>query len=749
MEDTAKICIKPKIIGTTANIDCWYARSRVSNRYINWLIDTGASENVLDFGEYKKLSAEGDLQLEASQVRLRAADGNDLRVHGEISIKAELGRETFNISVIVAELGGLQGILGMKFLEGQGFLIDIARGRLLRSQSEISLHKPEVGGNSCNVSLNNDIDIPPKSEVLIEGQIEDNTWWAAYDEAALEPNRCELGKVDIMMPRALVTVNLDKVLCSVTNFSEQKVSLKKGLTLGQLEPIDGCVNTINNISEIEKTEPENKVNNLPEYLIDMVQTAEQQVTPDEFKEVSELIARRKRAFAGPDEPLGHTTIVKHAIDTGEARPVKLPPRRMNEFQRKIADEEIDKMLEKGVIYPSDGPWASPIVLVKKRDNSTRFCVDFRKLNDLTRKDAYPLPDVSVSLDSLSGAEYFCTLDLASFYWQIAMDEKDKDKTAFASHRGLFAFNVLPFGVCNGAASAQRLMENLLKGLQWERCLLYIDDVICFGKTFKETLDCLEEVLVRIEKAGLKLKPKKCFLFQKQVPFLGHVVSSEGIKCDPDKIKAVLEWEAPTNLKALRAYLGFTSYYRRFINKYSEIAAPLNALTRKGVAYEWSDQCQEAFETLKMHLTESPVLAYPSRVENEKFILDTDASNFGISGVLSQIQNGTEKVIAYASKTLNKSQRNYCTTNKELLAVITFVKHFRHYLLGRKFLIRTDHSSLRWLTNFKDAEGMIARWIVQLSCYDYEIEHRRGDCHGNVDGLSRKEQNRRKCKRFLS
>ena len=748
MGETAKANLKPKYIGTTASNNCWYARSRVSDQYVDWLIDTGASVNVLDFETYKLLSAEGNLQLMDSRVPLRAADGNEIRVHGDIMVRAELGNETFEVSVTVAELGGqLQGILGMEFLSSQGFLIDITQGRLLRAQSHISLHRPEVGDEACSVSLKHEVEVPPRSEVLIEGKVSDNTWWAMHDTATLEPNRCELGDAGIMMPRALITVKADTILCSVTNFSEQKVTLRRGLAWGQLAPVENSINSINEKQDAEMTGPCKSTSEIPDFLAEMVETAKSNVDHEEFAEVCQLIARHKNAFAGPDDPLGRTNIVKHTIDTGDAKPIKQAARRMNEFQRKIADEEIDKMLAKDVIFPCESPWASPIVLVKKKGvNNWRFCIDFRKLNAVSKKDAYPLPNISDSLDALSGAQYFCTLDLASFYWQIEMDEKDKLKTAFNSHRGLMAFHTVPFGVCNGAASAQRLMETLLKGLQWERCLLYIDDVVCFGKSFRETLECLDQVLSRIEKAGLKFKPTKCFLFQKQVPFLGHVVSPEGISCDPDKIKAVVEWEAPTNLKALRAYLGFTSYYRRFINRYSEIAAPLNALTQKGVPYIWDERCEIAFETLKKHLTESPVLAYPSNIESEQFILDTDASNFGISGVLSQLQDGTERVIAYASKSLNKAQRNYCTTNKELLAVVTFVKHFRHYLLGRKFLIRTDHSSLKWLMNFKDAEGMVARWILQISSYDYEIEHRKGALHLNADGLSRKEHNKRKCKR---
>ena len=251
------------------------------------------------------------------------------------------------------------------------------------------------------------------------------------------------------------------------------------------------------------------------------------------------------------------------------------------------------------------------------------------------------------------------------------------------------------------------------------------------------------VLKRFRKANLKLKPKKCKLFQKAVSFLGHVVSDKGIHTDPSKVHDLKNMSIPSNLVEIQSFLGFASYYRRFLADFSTLAAPLTALTRKNVKFNWTEACQNSFDEIVGRLTDAPVLAYPD--PNEPFILDTDASGVGIGGVLSQNINGEERVIAYASKTLSKSQRNYCTTNRELLAVHVFVKHFRHYLLGRKFLLRCDHASLRWLMSFKEPEGMVARWISVLNTYDFDIEYREGSKHGNADGLSRLTP--RRCKRL--
>jgi transposase InsO family protein len=293
---------------------------------------------------------------------------------------------------------------------------------------------------------------------------------------------------------------------------------------------------------------------------------------------------------------------------------------------------------------------------------------------------------------------------------------------------------MPFGLCNAPASFERLMEQVLADVQWEHCLVYLDDILVAQNTVKRTIESLEKVLTRLRSAGLKLKPSKCTLFAKKVRYLGHIISEEGIACDPEKVSCVKEWPIPRSVRDVRSFLGLAGYYRDHIGSFAAVAEPLFFLTRKNVRFEWTEACQIAFDALKEALSEAPVLVYPDPTKD--YILDTDCSLYGMGAVLSQIIEGKERVIAYASKSLNKAQRNYCTTRRELLAVITFVKHFRHYLYGTKFLIRTDHASLRWLTNFRDPEGILARWLTTLETYNYEIQHRSGKDHANADSLSR-------------
>jgi hypothetical protein len=283
-----------------------------------------------------------------------------------------------------------------------------------------------------------------------------------------------------------------------------------------------------------------------------------------------------------------------------------------------------------------------------------------------------------------------------------MDEADMDMTSFVTRSATYRFTVMSFGLTNAPAAFQRLMDLVMAGLNYSVCLVYLDDIIVFSRTIEEHFERLALLLDRLRGANLKLKPSKCQLFRKSVIFLGHVVSEEGIQTDPEKVVAVREWPRPKTITEVRSYLGLASYYRRFIKGFAEIASPLHALTSKKATFDWTNDCEEAFEELKERLTTAPVLAMPA--DTGKFWLDTDASNLAIGAVLSQEQDGVEKVIAYASRTLSGPERNYCVTRKELLAVVFFVKHFRSYLLGRSFSIRTDHSALQWLRRTPEPIG---------------------------------------------
>ena len=449
-------------------------------------------------------------------------------------------------------------------------------------------------------------------------------------------------------------------------------------------------------------------------------------------------------FSSSQYDLGRTDLVKHCINTGAQRPIKQQLRRHPIAHLPIIDEAVEEMLSHDLIEPTSSPWASNVVLVRKKDNSLRFCIDYRHLNNVTVKDSYPLPRIDTCFDALGGAKYFSTLDLRQGFFQVAMDEESQEKTAFVTRRGVYKFKVLAFGLSNSPAVFQRLMDLVLAGLTWEICLAFLDDIIVMSKDFNQHLERLGQVFDRLRKANLKLKAEKCHLFKRRVKFLGSVVSEAGVEPDPEKVRAVKEWPRPQTLKDLRAFVALASYYRRHILHFAEIARPLHDLTKKNQPFVWDLPQQKAFEDLKARLTSAPILALP---ESEgEYILDTDACDQALGAVLQQRQGGEIKVIAYASRVLQPAEQSYCTTRKELSAIIFGLKQFRHYLLITPFLLRTDHAALTSLLKSPEPVGQQARWLDLLAEHNFRIEHRAGRSQGNADGLSRRPCGSRKCTR---
>lgn len=465
--------------------------------------------------------------------------------------------------------------------------------------------------------------------------------------------------------------------------------------------------------------------------------------------VKNLLSKYRGVFFSKGESdLGCTTLIEHQIPLVDKAPVRQRYRRIPPSQYEAVKAHIRQLLEAQIIWESCSPYASPIVLVQKKDGTLRLCVDYRQLNSKTRKDAYPLPRTDESLDALSGAKWFSTLDLASGYNQVPVAEADRFKTAFCTPFGLFEFNRMPLGLCNGPSTFQRLMERIFGYQSFQSLLLYLDDVIVFSCCFEPHVQRLELVLRRLDKENLRVKLTKCSFFQHKVKYLGHVVSSDGVSTDPDKIAVVAEWRRPRNLQELRSFLGFASYYRRFVAGFSKIAQPLNALvaallpknhrgTSKKALEQWTEVCEHAFQTLKSKLVSAPVLAYADF--KKSFILEVDASHNGLGAVLSQEQDGKVRPIAYASRGLRKAERNmqnYSSMKLEFLALKWAVADkFREYLLGNKCLVFTDNNPLSHYQTAKFG-AVEQRWASQLAAFDLEIRYKPGKAKINADALSR-------------
>ena len=435
------------------------------------------------------------------------------------------------------------------------------------------------------------------------------------------------------------------------------------------------------------------------------------------KEAKEMLKRNAKVFSKTDMDIGRTNLVKHHIKLTDPVPLKEAYRRIPPQMYDEVKAHIQEMLNLGAIRPSNSPWASAIVLVRKKDGRLRFCIDLRRLNNRTIKDAYSLPKIESILDSLIGAQIFSTLDLKAGYWQVEMAEECKAYTAFTcGPLGFYECDTMPFGATNAPATFQRLMHDCLGDLNMNWCIVYLDDIIIFSDTQEEHLKRLEAVFQKLDAVGLKLKPSKCFFFREEIEYLGHVVSGKGVATNPKKVEAVTKWPTQKSVYDVRSFLGFVGYYKRFIKDFSKIAKPIREVitglenqskgTAKKTLIEWTEAANSAFEHLKKLCTSTPILAYPNY--QLQFVLHTDSSSEGLGAVLYQKQDGKLRVIAYASRSVSKSESHYPAHKLEFLALKwTVCEKFHEYLYGSKtFEVYTDNNPLTYvLTSAKlDACG---------------------------------------------
>lgn len=444
-------------------------------------------------------------------------------------------------------------------------------------------------------------------------------------------------------------------------------------------------------------------------------------------------------FKPKDAPLSKTTLVQHRIHTSTDAPIARAPYRVPFSRRQVMKDLIDDMLENEIIQPSVSPYSAPVVLVEKKlsngESSFRFCIDYRELNKITKRDYFPLPNLQDTLDQLGKAVRFTTLDLTKGYWQVEMDPRDKEKTAFSVPWGHFECNRMPFGLINSPSTWQRLMYTVLAGLTVTHCFVYLDDIICFSSDdLDEHIGKLKLIFERLRDANLTLNPDKCKFMMTETKYLGHIVSKDGVKPDPEKISAIVEYPVPRDVTQIRSFLGLLNFYRRFIPNFAEIAQPLTNLTKKNSRFSWSEEADNAFKELRKLLTKSPILKFPNF--EKPFILCTDASAYAIGAVLCQEYDGHEMPVAYASRQLKGAELNYSTTERECLALVWSIKHFRCYLYGYKFDVYTDHQPLKWLMKMAEPSNRLTKWSILLSEYDCEIHYRPGKKHTNADALSR-------------
>ena len=476
-----------------------------------------------------------------------------------------------------------------------------------------------------------------------------------------------------------------------------------------------------------------------------VDLSDSNITDEQRKKANVVFEKWQKIFSRGPTDLGHTDLVKHEIHLTDNKPFKEPFRRISPALYNEIREHLKEMLAADAIRPSQSPFSSNVVVVRKKDGSIRFCIDFRKLNSRTIQDAYAIPRIEDSLHLLVGSRYFTKLDLKAGYWQVELKEEDKGKTAFqVGNLGFYECNRMPFGLCNAPATFQRLMEMAMGDMNLRDCLIYLDDITIISDTFGTHLDRFEAVFERLALHNLKLKASKCEFFKSQVTYLGHIVSEDGIKADPDKIKVLKDWPVPKNVKDVRKFLGFDGYYRRFLRGFSAIVRPLNDLlvgvsttkgTKKNPTFMWGSSQQLAFEPVIDRLSNAPILAYADY--KLPFKLHVYASCSGLGAVLYHHQDGIDRVIAYASRSLKPSEKHYPAHKLEFLALKWAVTEKYHdYLYGTSFEVVKDNNPLTYILTTAHLDATGHRWVAALSSYNFTITYRSGKLNQDADALSR-------------
>ena len=725
------------------------------------VVDTGAQATILSERVASRL--ERPLRYQG-KVQLKGPDEGSY-IPARMSENAELfiGDHLYHWHVYVAPIRD-DIILGLDFVAHFGMDIKLSDRCLQIGQEEIPFNlagspkKPD-SWRVARILADQDITVPPQSGRNIQVP---SPGTRMKQLQVFEP----LDRGSAVMASSLFEGG-EMVPITILNFGDQPLTISKGEVLGAaseaMEPesinressaqVEKVIRRIK-VRDADNTFPavQSKLfaqvsESLPEHLRDLFFRSSKKISFIQALELANLLSEFQDCFSRNDTDLGLCKTVYHWIPTGNAKAVRQSMRRTPLHLQSLEKEQLHNMKQAGVIEDSSSDWASPVCIVKKRSGGIRYCSDSRALNAVTVKDAYPLPRISECYDALSGNKFFSQYDLNSGFWQIEIAPEDRHKTAFLTRHGLFQYARMPFGLCNAPATFQRAMQHVLKGLLWKDALAFMDDVMSLGVDFGHALTNIRKVLERFREHGLKLKPRKCAFLQTEVIFLGHKVSEDGIAVNPEHIEAIAKWKIPKTKQQVESFLGYVNYHRDHIKDCAGIADCLYKLAAsvKRGPVKMEEQHVEAFHALRQALQEAPTLPFPD--PDYTFILDCDASDHSIGCELSQCVDGVERVIAFGSRTMTPEQRRYCTTRKELLAVITFTRQFRHYLLGRPFVCRTDHSSLTWLLTFRNVEGQLARWMEELSQYDITIQHRPGKRHVNADTMSRLEPEEPYCPNY--
>ena len=785
-DDTTKVNKKQMSHRVTKNVigTCPEVEADFGNVKIQCLIDSGSQVTTVTESFYKEHMCDEPL-IESSWIRLSGANGIEIPSTGllivDVKIQGRLFKDVYVIVVkdpvcpqVQVRKQRTPGVIGCNVIQelyksskGQTFTdtTPLLSQELQKYEAQLaSYEKIEAELESKSTDILGQVKskgartvIPSNSETILFGT---TRHFISDYHVLVEPTDATLPEGLIIYP-TLSKVNNGLVPVRVLNCSSQDIVLQKPTRIAQIAvcevlPPNLDIQMSNDgdgaVVEIIRADTSNKDESW-ESLPFRVNVGKIQLTENEDRKLRNLFHEFKDVFSHTDQDIGYTDRVVHKIKLTDDTPIKQPDRRIPPQVVPTVKKMIKDWLKAGVIEESDSPYASQMVLVRKKSGDIRICVDYRALNNKTVKDAFPLPRIEECIESLQGAKYFCSLDLTQGYLQVKLHESDQHKTAFRALGSLYHWTRVPFGLSNSPATFSRLMGHCFSEMFQNGLIVYLDDMMVYGSSIIEVIERLRNVFKILRNSGLKLKPSKCMFFKEKISFLGHTVSASGIETDEEKTRAIQQFPKPTDIKALRQFLGITSYFRRFIRGYAQIAGPLYDVLSKcnnkphGKSKQrrpkttnlehWNEHCDDAFDTLKKSLISTPVLGFPDFTL--PFQLEIDASLQGYGAILSQRQQSKNVVIAYASRRLRPHERemkNYSSMKLEFQALHWAVSiKFRDYLYGSKFMVKTDsHPLSKVLTSKKTAADMSK--LAELADFNFEIEYRSGKSNTAADALSR-------------
>ena len=740
------------LIFASAPLNNNFIKVSILGKSINCLVDTGSTLSCIQKSLLDTIDKDFIMYGKSEYKKVKGIGGHLIDITGTATLPVQIGQNTFYQKFYIFNEILHPLLLGIDFLKANNCNLNFQRQTLDTEEGVpvINILQPDFKLGLAR-PLKETI-IQSHSETVIPIRISK----IPHQETVLFEPVNLLTKKKLAGAKSIITVNKGRGYCKVLNPLAAPVILKQGQVIGKLVPID-----IDSIIEMQDEDVKEQPSVLTANLNDTNETKntckykeskkfadelgisldKSDLTEDQRAKLYTFIASNRKTFAKDTAELGCTNVHRHTIETGQAPPQRKRPYRVSPQIKQHIEEQIEDMLKNDIIQPSNSLWAAPVVMCKKKDNTYRFAVDYRDLNAVTEPINFPIPRLEDVIDSVgeNNSKIFTVLDLRAGFHQIPLDPETAHKTTFVTHSGSYSFKRLTYGLRNAPIAFQAVMAQVLQGINFKYALVYVDDILIHSTTFEEHLVHLQNVFNRLNEANLKLQPKKCQFAAEKVEYLGHYFSKQGIEVNPSKIEAVKTYPVPKTRKQLKAYLGLTKYYRRFVRNYAAIAAPLNSLLKKDTEYKWSDECEASFKLLKEKLMSSPILAFADT--RRPFFISVDASGTAIGYILGQKDSeGREVVISYGGRALRGTELKWSICERECLALVEAIKHFHPYISHSHFTVYSDNIALKWLQKIRDENGRLGRWSLKLQGYNFTVAHKPGIKNQNADALSRRSYN---------